>query len=650
MTSIYYFRQIGYQNEILGMVTESNDYMQKARLAHMQYDSDKTDENVDLVIENLDASMASIVEAKSKMKTPAMIEGATAFEEELESFKTEFYSYREIDKKKADQTRLQLSLASSTTLDIGRALDAAQFNISLGDDPEKMTEAFSRYQTIVGALDAFYEARNLSTQYIYVEQESYLDAFRTGIKRTNDSLNQALSVAVSSSVEENLEVAMKTLGNYENIFSHLEALISEQQIQYENMQIGAERISDIATAMENQVQESNDEVIENANFIAWSALIIGTLLSIIIATKLTLSITKPLKVVVAHLREIAGYNLINPMEVSLLSRKDEMGSLGKISEDIRQEFLTIIKDISNASDHVSESAHEMSASGQQASAAGQGIAEIISEISSNAKDQAQVTKDGTGEIIRLGQLIEDDLSQAKSLAEVAANVETLKDEGLNIVENLVNETKVSSQATSSVQIIVEETNESAMKIRKASTMISEIAKQTDLLALNAAIEAARAGEYGSGFAVVAEEIRKLAEQTNSFTEEIGIDIKTLMHKSTEAVVTMKQAGEAVEKQGVDVVRTNDKFRGISEAIVSMRENIIAINRSSEEMSSQMVSIKELFQSLSDISQVNESGTVTAKVAIDEQATVINAVSDASIELNDLAKNLDEAIRSFRIQD
>lgn len=137
VTSIYYFRQIGYQNEILGMVTESNDYMQKARLAHMQYDSDKTDENVDLVIENLDASMASIVEAKSKMKTPAMIEGATAFEEELESFKTEFYSYREIDKKKADQTRLQLSLASSTTLDIGRALDAAQFNISLGDDPEK---------------------------------------------------------------------------------------------------------------------------------------------------------------------------------------------------------------------------------------------------------------------------------------------------------------------------------------------------------------------------------------------------------------------------------------------------------------------------------------------------------------------------------
>lgn len=649
LTSIYFFRQISYQQEILGAVTTSNDYMQKAIIAQKAYDEEETDENAQLVLSYLEASMMSIGEAKVQMTSPNMMEGAEAFEGQLQLYMEEFKLHREIDKKKADQSRLQLSTASNVTLDIKRTMDAAQFQVSLGKDSEAMAEAFKRYQTLVSGLDAFYEARNVSTQYTYTEEESYLDAFRLGIKRTNDFLNKSLEEAARSSVEENLKIAMKSLKGYEKIFDRLEALIEEQQTQYENMALAAEASSQIAATMADQVIAYNNEVITQSNRIAIGSLIIGTFLSCIIAWKLTTGINKPLKTVVRQMKVIAGYDLTHPMDPGLLTRKDEMGSLARTSEEIRQEFLTIIKEIRGASSGVSDSAHEMSASGQQASAAGQGIAQVVSEIAHNAKDQTLVTKDGREEVLRLGHLIEDDLDQVKSLTKAAANVETLKNEGVAIVDNLVLETKISSEATGSVQVIVEATNESALKIRKASTMIGEIAEQTNLLALNAAIEAARAGEAGKGFAVVADEIRKLAEQTNTFTKEIGMDIKELMNKSSEAVVTMKEAGEAVRKQEADVFNTSEKYKGIAYAMESMKENIVAINTSGQEMSIQMGAISDLFKSLSHSSQVNETGTDRAKKAIEEQATVIDAVSEASIELTALAKNMDETIGIFTIQ-
>lgn len=649
VTSIYFFSQISRQQEILSLVNDSYKQMQKAITAQAEYGINKSDENAKQVNERLEASMNAIRHAKSKMTSPTMIARAQTFEEQLQRYGNEFKVYLEIESKKTEQSRLQLSQASNTTLDIKRVMDAAQFGVSLGKEAGQMSGAFKRYQTTVSALDAFMEARILSTQYTYTEEGSYLEAFHLGISRTNDFLNKSLEEATSSSVEENLKIAMKSLTRYEKTFEHLESLIQEQQTQHENMAIAAEQTSEIATSITAQVALYNREVIRQSNTIAIAALLIGTLFSIVIAIRLTVGINKPLKAIVAHLKEIACYDLTHPMEGSLLSRRDEMGVLANKSEAIRQELLTIIKDISEASSGVSGAAHEMSASGQQAAATGQGISDVVHEIANSAREQRDVTESGVGEVLRLGSLIEKDLKQVEGLTVSAANVEGLKDKGVAILDKLVSKSKASSKATKSVQSIVEATNESAQKIRKASVMIAEISGQTNLLALNAAIEAASAGEAGKGFAVVAEEIRKLSEQTGRFTKEINQDIKTLMEKSSQAVVTMKEAGALSQKQQEDVFSTSETYKGIAQAIESMRESITAINISGKEVSGQMGSISDLFKSLSDVSKTNESGTIKAKKAIEEQAAVISAVSHASIELNALAKNMNETVGVFKIQ-
>lgn len=648
LTSIYNFQQSSYQNKVLSKVVISKDHIQEAMIAQEMYNSDKSDENAEKVINNLEASRASIIEAKSMMTEKSTIESATAFEEQLQLFIDEFNRYIDIEKEKEGQSRLQLTTASNVTMDIKRAMDVAQFHIILGEEPEVMSAAFQKYQAIESALYAFMEARITSTKFTYTESNSYMESLQLGNKKAKEFLTLALEEAGTSTVQENLSIALESFDMYESAFEEFEKLIEEQSIQYENMKNAAMKASEIAGSIEKEVEGYNEGIAQRSNQIGYLSLFIGAALSILIAIKLTTDITKPLKAVVTQMKMIAGYDLTHPMDGEILNRKDEMGSLAKRSEEIRQELLTIIREITETSTGVSKASVQMIENGKAASKAGQGVSDNVQSIGLNARNQAQVTADGSEEIIRLGNLIEDDLKQVESLTDAASHVEMLKNEGISIVGSLVTETKVSSEATNSVQVIVEATNESAKKIKKASLMISEIAKQTNLLALNAAIEAARAGEAGKGFAVVADEIRMLAEQTNRFTKDIGTDIKELMDKSSEAVVTMEKAEEAIKKQENDVFSTSEKFNGIAVAIESMRTNIDALSTSGNEMSSQMVAINELFQSLSDISKINEEATDQSIVVIGEQSGVIDAISESSAKLSEWTKIMDEAVSVFKI--
>lgn len=268
---------------------------------------------------------------------------------------------------------------------------------------------------------------------------------------------------------------------------------------------------------------------------------------------------------------------------------------------------------------------------------------------SNAKQQSQSTANSSLQISYLSELIEEDLTLVEALRGLAINIEFLKDEGLEIIENLVNETEVSNQATDTVQVIVKQTNESTKEIEKVSALIATIAKQTNLLALNASIEAARAGESGRGFAVVADEIRKLAEQTNGFTGEINKYISELKIKSSESVTTMERAKIAVDKQKEDVYRTSEKYKGIANAIGSIRENVEVLHNARIEMSKQMNATSHLIELLSDTSELNAAQSAQAKITIGEQSEVIKNVSTYSNELTVLAQEMSETITLFKIK-
>lgn len=164
----------------------------------------------------------------------------------------------------------------------------------------------------------------------------------------------------------------------------------------------------------------------------------------------------------------------------------------------------------------------------------------------------------------------------------------------------------------------------------------------------AAIEAARAGEAGRGFSVVAEEIRKLAEQSNLFTGKIKEIISELKSKSQGAVNKMTEVNTIINSQNKSVTQTEEKFESIAQAIESMKEVIFSLNTSSENMNQNKDKLVELMQNLFGIAQENAAGSEEASAAMEQQTASIIETANSSKALAKIADNLDELVKKFKL--
>lgn len=644
--SIININRISHQSYVLETVANAQKSILSAQIEQANFENNGLEETADKVRNFLDLSLEI-------SKTPALAteyaSSMTAYEEQIGHFRNEFESYVKLEKAKNNQEMIRIAIENEVVSDIKRAMDVAQVSVLYGNNQVAIIESFKNYNRLQTALDSFMEVQLSATKFSKTESATYAEVLRKNFEKTRYFLTESLRESTSNGVTESLEDAMKSLDKYEKAFDNFDQLLLEQRQQFMNMSSASKASIDQVKAIEETVQKRILQVERLSDMTSVISLVLGVLLSIIIALKLTVGITKPLKIILDQMEVISEYDLSKPMNASILSRQDEMGALARRSEGTRLELMKIIKEISKASIGVSKASGELSQSGEHAAAAGQEIAATIDDIANGASEQASALSDGVKEINRLARLIEEDQRQVDSLNEAASNVEQIKEDGMNIVRSLVAETKISSDATSSAQNIVRATSDSAMKIQKASSMIGNIADQTNLLALNAAIEAARAGAAGRGFAVVADEIRKLAEQSTRFTKEIGMDIKELIDKASEAVETMEKAREAVRKQEEDVNRTNTKFNGIAEAIGIMRDNIALINESGIEMSGQMEAINNLVLSLSAISEENAAGAEQSSASIVEQSNLLDAMSASGLELAKLAGKMEANVSVFKTE-
>jgi methyl-accepting chemotaxis protein len=360
------------------------------------------------------------------------------------------------------------------------------------------------------------------------------------------------------------------------------------------------------------------------------------------------SITNPIINAVKHIQNMANLDITNDVPDAYLKMKDETGKLGKAMQSLTDNLRGIVREINNSSEQVAAASEELTATSQQSATAAEEVTKTIEEIARGASEQAQNTEEGTSKSNLLGETIEKNINYAKQLNSASNKVAEVVDEGLIEVDQLLKITKESNEAASGIYDVILKTNESSNKIGQASSVIASIAEQTNLLALNAAIEAARAGEAGRGFSVVAEEIRKLAEQSSISTKSIDEIVNELQKNAQEAVKTMERVAIISKEQSNSVVVTKDKYVLISQA---MKEAIMALeqlNVSEVEMDKMKNQIMDTLQNLSAIAEENSAATEEVTASMEEQAASIEEIAGASEGLSNLAQGLQTIISKFKI--
>lgn len=376
--------------------------------------------------------------------------------------------------------------------------------------------------------------------------------------------------------------------------------------------------------------------------------IIVTLIIIVITYFFSKTFTKPIIQTARYAQKIAELDIQEDIDSKYLNMNDEIGILAKAFQSVVDSLRTIITEINSTSEQMASSAEELTAISGQAANAAQEVAKTVQEIAEGASDQARITEDGSDKAVLLGENIGKVKEYINSVNVNANNVNDVVNAGITEINSLYEITDESTNAIKEIYQVIMDTNESSAKIGEASSVIENIAAQTNLLSLNASIEAARAGEAGKGFAVVAQEIGKLAEQSKVSANVINEIVSELQDLIQSAVKTVQRVSNISEEQAKSVINSRDKYQLIAEAMKQTRQAVMELNASGEEMDQVKQDIMDVLQNLSAIAEEYAAATQQASATTEEQTASMEEIAGSSESLSQLAQNLQSLVTQFKV--
>ena len=329
-------------------------------------------------------------------------------------------------------------------------------------------------------------------------------------------------------------------------------------------------------------------------------------------------------------------------------RKDEAGQMSRAISGLREELVKVYAQIKEQSRSLYEAAETLSGETMETSEAVGQVDRAVGEIADGATSQAEETQKATENVILIGNMVEETGEQVSSLN---SNADAMQRASVEALETLKELDYTNVQTREAIERISEQTNttnESALKIREATTMITSIAEETNLLSLNASIEAARAGEQGRGFAVVASQIQKLAEQSNESAREIEEIIDSLIRDSEEAVETMDSVREIIARQSANVERTGMGFAEVKKGIDTSLESISAISNSISRMDEARVNVVDVVQNLTAIAEENAAGTEETSASATEVGAIVQNMAEQAGRLKEVAGELESSMSVFKV--
>lgn len=360
---------------------------------------------------------------------------------------------------------------------------------------------------------------------------------------------------------------------------------------------------DINLAEAVATKDAGEVTYNSSRNVSIAVIAVSAVISILLGYIIAQIISRPLARVTKLVQEVAGGNLRNTLDIST---KDEIGQL---AQGMNNMVLSLRDTVSNILGH----SQSLAAASQQISASTEEIASGNASQANDAQTMNELFKDLSAAIHAVARNTE----QASELSNETVRI---AEEGSGVVQS-------SSDAMKSVSIQMTRLEDDSQKVGEIISVIEDIADQTNLLALNAAIEAARAGEQGRGFAVVADEVRKLAERSGEATKQITGIIKGMQENTRASVKSVQESAELSE-------RTGESFGHIVNYVNEAGQKVMEIAAASEQQAAQTATV---------LSSIENISATTEEAAASSEETAATAQSLAQV-----AEELQRSVSTFKL--
>ena len=416
-------------------------------------------------------------------------------------------------------------------------------------------------------------------------------------------------------------------------------LITEVRTGYEKL----------ATSNTEKINQAGIDVVSLSSSNKLSGVIVSIILTIagiVIAIMTAMIISKPIKIVSSRIEQLADGNLNNePLEVN---RVDEIGALMTSANEMNEKLRTTLQSIFTVSETVAASSEELAQSSNEVKTGSEQIAMTMQDLATGAETQASSSSDLVETMASFTHRMQETTNEGLELKDHSTHVQELTSTGKKLMLNSTEQMDTINRIVLDSVQKVEELNAQSAEISKLVLVIHEISNQTNLLALNAAIEAARAGEHGKGFAVVADEVRKLAEQVQFSVTDISNIVNRIQHETGNVTTSLRTGYEEVKNGSAQINETNKTFDQIAVAVAEMTENIDTISHNLSRVRQNTEGINTSIDHIASISQESAAGVEQTTATIEQTASTMEEVSKSADQLAILAEKLNSELQQFKL--
>ncbi|MDL4843211.1 methyl-accepting chemotaxis protein [Aquibacillus rhizosphaerae] len=483
------------------------------------------------------------------------------------------------------------------------------------------------------------------------------EKFYSYMEQSKEIEEQLLSYSSQANLAKTTEIVEKNSawGDYtdQQVYGTYE---TDRELANELNKDAREEAEELMSLLQVQVEDKNklvhdmgDNILLNGKVTNTSNLVVTAIVliaSVIIALVVAKIIINPILVVVTRLQEVAKGDFSG--DEIITKSKDEVGLLTNTMNDMVKGLRNLIERVRYTSEQVAASSEQLTASAEETSKATEQITTAVQEVSVGSEKQVDSINKTSEIVTEISKGMDQVAISITSVADLSIETNTKSAEGNEVVGRTIKQMSDVKEQVKNTSLVVNALGTKSSEIGQIVELITEIANQTNLLALNAAIEAARAGEHGKGFAVVADEVRKLAEQSGDAAGQISRLIGEIQTESIRAVDSMDAGSKSVEDGLQMVHQTGNSFNEIAKMIEDISSQSQEVSAIVEQVNAGSEEMVQTIETVANVSEQSAANAQNVAASTEEQLGSMEEITASAESLSQMAEELQDLVKRFKI--